>query len=139
MLWLQDISWKLNQSTLGIGYATTSTSGRTIHLLNRPSTTGSFIVLYPYAGMMPSRTMNQHRTANPRLNVLVVSTATDGGLQKAYDIISCLDRITNTTLSTSSNALFYQNIEALQEPEWLGKDENGAGNFVINFQVSYDT
>jgi len=26
---------------------------------------------------------------------------------------------------------------ALGEPEWLGKDENANGNFVINFQVSY--
>jgi hypothetical protein len=64
-----------------------------------------------------------------------VSTANDGGFQKSLDVITCLDKIINTNLSPSS--AFYRSIEALQEPEWLGKDELGYGNFVINFQVIY--
>lgn len=135
MTWLDDIAWSLNQSTLSIGYATTSTASRTIYTQNRPSTTGSYVVLYPYAGMPPGWTQDRTRTANPRLNVLVISTAADGGWQKSKDIISCLDRIVNTKLPPSS--AFYRSIESLDEPGWLGKDENGAGNFVINFQVTY--
>jgi hypothetical protein len=135
MTWLQDIAWTMNQSTLGIGFSSTSTSARTIYLQGRPSTTGSFIVLYPYAGRVPEWTHDRKRAARPRLNVLIVSTASDGGYQKSLDVISCLDKIENTKLAPSSAN--YRSIDALQEPEWLGKDENGNGNFVINFQVIY--
>ena len=135
MTWLQDIAWTLSQSTLNIGYATTTASSRSIFIQARPSTVGSFIVLYPYAGRVPEWTHDRKRTARPRLNLLVVSTANDGGYQKSLDVITCLDKIENTSLAPSS--VFYRSIDALQEPEWMGKDENGAGNFVINFQVVY--
>ena len=132
---LDDIAARLTASTLSIGYATTTVSARTIFIQNRPSTKGTFIVLYPYAGMGPEWTHGGNRTAFPRLNVLVSSTAADGGHQKAMDIISCLDNVTNSKLSPTSQ--FYRRITALGEPEWLGKDENANGTFVINFQVTY--
>jgi hypothetical protein len=135
MSWVQDIAWTLNQSPLSIGFSSTSTAARTIFIQNRPSTGGSCIVLYPYAGRVPEWTNDRKRAARPRLNVLIVSTASDGGLSKSLDVIACLDKIMNTKLAPSSN--FYRSIDALQEPEWLGKDQNGYGNFVINFQVIY--
>jgi len=133
---LNDIAVRLAASTLSIGYATTTAGSlRTIYIQNRPSTGGSFIVLYPYAGMGPEWSHGGDRAAYPRLNVLVISTAADGGHQKALDVVSCLDNVTNARLSPTSQ--FYRRIVALGEPEWLGKDENANGNFVINFQVSY--
>jgi len=132
---LDDLAWKLNGSTLSIGYATSSTADRTIFIQNRPSTGGSFIVLYPYAGMGPEWGHGGSRAAFPRANVLVVSTAADGGHQKALDVVSCLDNIYNAKLSPTSQ--FYRRIAVLGEPEWLGKDANANGNFTINFQVSY--
>lgn len=137
MTWIQDIAWGLNQSTLSIGYATTSTAARSIFIQNRPSTSDTCIVLYPYAGLPPDWSQDRKRTQNPRLNVLVVSTATDGGWQKSQDIITCLDRVVNSPTSSSTSGTTFKEIQALQEPEWLGKDEHGNGNFVINFQVSY--
>ena len=135
MTWLQDIAWQLNQSTLAIGFSNTSTAARNIYVQNRPSTGGSCIVLYPYAGRVPEWTNDRKRTARPRLNVLIISTANDGGFSKSLDVITCLDKVVNTKLAPSY--VSYRAIEALQEPEWLGKDENGYGNFVINFQVIY--
>ena len=133
---LDDIAWKLNASTLSIGYATTSTANRTIFTLNRPSTYGSWIVLSPYGGLGPEWThSDQKRAAFPRCNVLVISTAADGGHQKALDIISALDNTYNAAGHYTSQ--FYRRIVAEQEPTWLGKDSNGCGNFTINFQVSY--
>lgn len=133
---LNDMAMKLNASTLAIGYATTTVAARTIFLQNRPSTYGSCIVLYPYAGQGPEWTHGDARAAMPRLNVLVVSTAADGGHQKALDIVTCLDNSYNEW-GTYTTTRFYRSIRALAEPEWLGKDETGSGNFVINFQIVY--
>lgn len=134
--WLNDIAMRLNASTLSIGYATTTSADRTIFIENRPSTKGSWIVLYPYQGMGPEWSHGGDRAAFPRLNVLVISTAADGGHQKGLDIISALDNAYNFWGSYTTTR-FYRRIVALGEPEYLGKDENGCGNFVINFQVSY--
>lgn len=136
MTWLQDIAWQLHKSPLSIGTATTTSANRTIYIQSRPPTTGSCIVLYPYSGLGPGWSNDRKRITNPRLNVLVVSTANDGGFQKAQDIITCLDHITNSTLGYSSSAA-YKSVVALQEPMWMGNDENGNGNFTVNFQVVY--
>ena len=137
---LNDIAVRLEASTLSIGYATTTAGyARTIFLQNLPSTTGSWIVLYPYGGMGPEWThgsTSATRAAFHRVNVLVVSTAADGGHQKSLDIITALDNTVNAKLSPTSN--FYRRIVAEQEPTWLGKDAGGRGQFSINFQVSYN-
>jgi hypothetical protein len=134
---LNDIAVRLAASTLSIGYATTTAGfDRTIFIQNLPSTAGSWIVLYPYAGMGPEWSHGGTRAAFPRVNVLVVSTVADGGHQKALDIISALDNTKNATLAPTSQ--FYRRIVAEQEPTWLGKDAGGRGQFSINFQVSYN-
>jgi len=133
---LNDLAVKLEASTLSIGYATTTAGyARSIFLQNLPSTAGSWIVLYPYGGMGPEWTHNGDRAAFPRCNILVTSTAADGGHQKALDIVSALDNIHNSKLSPSSN--FYRSIRVEQEPTYLGKDAGGRDQFSINFQVVY--
>jgi len=133
---LNDLAVRLEASTKLIGYATTTAGyARTIFLQNLPSTVGSWIVLYPYGGMGPEWSHGGDRAAFPRCNVLVVSTAADGGHQKALDIVSALDNTVNTKLSPTS--YFYRSIRAEQEPTYLGKDTGGRGQFSINFQVVY--
>lgn len=133
---LDDIAWKLNASTLSIGYASSSTADRTIFMQNRPSTKTSMIILYPYQGMAPEWSHDDKRAASPRVNILVLSTAADGGHSKALDIVSALDNVYNAWGSYTTTR-FYRSIRALGEPEWLGKDDGGLGQFVINFQIVY--
>jgi hypothetical protein len=135
---LNDLAVRLEASTLSIGYATTTAGyARSIFLQNLPSTAGSWIVLYPYGGMPPEWTHSTAatRAAMPRCNVLVVSTAADGGHQKSLDIVTALDNTINARLSPTS--YFYRSIRVEQEPTWLGKDAGGRGQFSINFQVVY--
>lgn len=136
--WLDDLAQYLEDSTDSIGvFSPTSTQTRSIYTLNAPSTDTSHVILYPYAGMSPDWTLYSSGYYCPRLNVLVVSTAADGGLQKSIDIRTRLNHVANVGLPTSTVARLYRHIYPLGDPEWLGKDESGRGQFVINFQVEY--
>lgn len=136
--WLEDIAQYLEDSTTSIGiYSPTTTETRTIYLNNMPSTADSFIVLYPYAGMAPDWSHDNDSFRRPRLNVLVVSTAADGGHQKSIDIRKRLDHVHETALPSSTAARHYLLIEGLGEPEYLGKDATGRGQFVTNYQIKY--
>jgi len=135
--WLDDIGQYLEDSTTSIGtFSPTSTQTRDIFIGATPSTTGSFVVLYPYAGMVPDLLLNLSAFHRPRLNVLVVSTAADGGHQKSIDIRTRLT-VANIGLPASTAVRNYLSIIPLGEPETLGKDQNGRGQFVTNFQIEY--
>ena len=136
--WLDELAQYLEDSTTSIGvFSPSSTQTRDIYIQNAPSVLTSYIVLYPYAGMKSSWTMNRDVIQNPRMNVLVVSTASDGGHQKSIDIRTRLDHVNHTGLPSSTIARTYLLIESLGEPEYLGKDANGRGQFVQNFQIQY--
>ena len=137
--WIDDIAQHLEDSTTSIGiFSPTSTETRTIYCNNLPGSTASLIVLYPYAGIAPEWMMDQQNIRKPRLNVLVRSTAADGGHQKSIDIRTRLDHVTNSHLTTSTAySRHFVRIEALNEPEYLGRDEHGRGQFVTNYQVQY--
>jgi hypothetical protein len=136
--WIEDLAQYLEDSTTSIGIFTpTTTEARTIYCNNLPGSTASLIVLYPYAGIAPEYQMDGENFRKPRLNVIVRSTSADGGHQKSIDIRTRLDHVTNLALPTSSVARQYVRIEALNEPEYLGRDEHGRGQFVTNFQVEY--
>jgi hypothetical protein len=138
--WLDELAQYLEDSTASIGVFTpSSTQTRDIFIQNAPSTLGSYVVLYPYAGMKSDWTMNRDTVQKPRLNILVTSTAADGGHQKSIDIRTRLDHVSHTGLPTSTIARYYLLIESLGEPEYLGKDSNGRGQFVQNFQIQYIT
>lgn len=138
MTWLDDLGQYLEDSTASIGiFSPTSTQTRNIFIQNSPSTGDSYIVLYPYAGLKSGWTMNGDAFQNPRLNVLVTSTAADGGHQKSIDIRTRLDHAHDLRLPTSTYSRVYLLIESLGEPEYLGKDPNGRGQFVQNFQIQY--
>lgn len=137
--WIEDIAQYLEDSTTGIGISSpTSTETRTIYINNLPSTERSLIVLYPYAGMTPDFTHDGVNYRKPRLNVAVRSTAADGGHQKSIDIRTRLDHAHDLILpSSTSAARRYPLIQSLGEPEYYGRDENGRGIFIQNFQVEY--
>jgi hypothetical protein len=126
--WIDDIAGYIASSTASIG---------TVYIQNMPSTAGSFTIIYPYAGMPSDFTMNSDGFHRPRLNVLVTSTATDGGHQKSIDIKTRLDHAYDLRLPSSSAQRHYLLIQCLGEPEYLGKDVNGRGQFVTNYQVEY--
>lgn len=139
--WIDDLAQYLEDSTTSIGIFTpTSTETRSIFCNNKPGSTASMAVLYPYAGIAPEWRMDRIHIQNPRLNVTVLSTAADNGHQKCMDVKTRLDHATDLDLPSSTTALrhFYI-IEALNEPEYLGRDENNRGMFSINFQVQYST
>ena len=82
--------------------------------------------------------MDRDNIRKPRLNVMVRSTAADGGHQKSIDIRTRLDHVTALNLPSSTTAVrHYVRIEALNEPEYLGRDEHGRGQFVSNYQIEY--
>lgn len=138
-LWIEDIAQYLEDSTTGIGvFSPTSTQTRTIYCQALPASTASLIVLYPYAGLAPDWTRDRQSFRKPRLNVAVYSTAADGGHQKSIDIRTRLDHVDNLLLPSSTDAARrYIQILALGEPEYLGKDDNGRGYCVTNYQVEY--
>jgi hypothetical protein len=136
--WIEDLAQYLEDSTTSIGvFSPTSTQTRDIYCNNLPGSTASLIVLYPYAGIAPEYQMDGGNYRKPRLNVIVRSTSADGGHQKSIDIRTRLDHVTNLGLPTTAIARQYVRIEALNEPEYLGRDEHGRGQFVTNFQVEY--
>jgi len=136
--WIDDLAQYLEDSTTSIGvFSPTSTQTRDIFCNNLPGSTASIIVLYPYAGIAPEYQMNGDNYRKPRLNVMVRSTSADGGHQKCIDIRTRLDHVTATSLPSTAAVRHYVKIEALCEPEYLGRDENKRGMFTLNFQVEY--
>lgn len=136
--WIDDLAQYLDDSTTGIGVFTpTSTETRSIYCYNLPASTASLIILYPYEGMVPDFTHDGVNYRKPRLNVAVRSTAADGGHQKSIDIRTRLDHAHDLALPSSVAARRYTLIESLGEPEYYGRDENGRGIFIQNFQVEY--
>jgi hypothetical protein len=136
--WIDDLAQYLEDSTTSIGvFSPTSTQTRDIFCNNLPGSTASIIVLYPYAGIAPEYQMNGDNYRKPRLNVMVRSTSADGGHQKSIDIRTRLDHVTAISLPSTAAARHYVKIEALGEPEYLGRDENKRGMFTLNFQVEY--
>lgn len=136
--WIDDLAQYLDDSTTGMGVFTpSSTETRSIFCYNLPASTASVIILYPYAGTSPDHTLDRESFRHPRLNVVVYSTAGDGGHQKSIDIRKRLDHAGDMGLPTSSAARRYTLIKALGEPEYLGKDEVGRGYTVTNYQIEY--
>jgi len=140
-LWMEYIGQYLAASSAGIGvWAATSTAPKTIYANNLPGSTASLIVLYPYAGRAPDWSMDGGVIRYPNLNIHVHSTASDGGYQKSIDIRSRLDHAHDFSYPTSTTAqIQFKIIQALGEPEYLGRDEISRGYCVTNYAVEYTT
>jgi hypothetical protein len=126
-----------------IGYAvaeasTSLTLATNLFLSKLPSNApDSAVAVYETGGAGPTWTLASTAPAweNPRVQVLVRSTAYEAGRSLAETLWRALDNATGTLGSSSAPGAHYILIRALQSPAPLGEDANLRWLFSSNYQV----
>lgn len=108
------------------------TVGTNIFVDYKPPTPDNIICVFGYAGSPPERTHDSSGNDHPGVQVWVRNTSAGTCRTTIERVYNNLDGLTNTTLTST----FYPEINAVQSPMPMGKDENGRTEFALNFAVT---
>lgn len=123
---LTDLGSVLTSAGLG-------TAGTDLFFGQMPLRPVDCIALLEYGGSTPTWSFNQMEWEQPRVQVLVrTSQGYTAGRAKAHTAWSALSAVRNQRI----NSIQYQNVEVLQSPFPLARDEESSDiTFVFNVEV----
>jgi len=114
-----------------------ATVGTDLFLGTMPDTPDTCTALHEYAGPAPNYTHGDLLPfeEHPRLQVMTRSATYTTARNKAEAIYRALGGVSNLLLSGCT----YYRIMPLQQPGFIGKDQNARTQFTVNFQISKET
>lgn len=119
---LDDLAYYLQQQAVG-------TMGSTIFISGFAGSQDNQVALVATGGVEPYKDIPIKR---PTVQILVRNTDYKAGLTKAYDVFRLLDK-KDDKLVLKTGGTDVMQINALQEPTYLGQDENSRHLFTCNY------
>lgn len=119
---LDDLAYYLEQQTVG-------TRGSTLFISGFAGAQDNQIALVETGGVEPYKDIPINR---PTVQVLVRNTDYKTGLTKAYEVFRLLDK-QNDRLVLKAGGVDVMQVNALQEPTYLGQDDNSRHLFTCNY------
>ena len=108
------------------------TVGTSIFSNYKPATPDNVLCVFGYAGSPPDRTHDTSGNAHPGIQVWIRDTSAATGRTRIESVFNLLDGSGNFTASS----VYFVELNAVQSPIPMGRDENGRTEYSLNFQTT---